>query len=379
MSGGAAIGCTGGEDNGVIPLAQPLITEEDKVLVVETLGSCRLAAGERVRAFEAAFAAYVGARHAVMTSSGTAALLAAVAALGIGPGDKVITTPFTFIATVTAILHAGAVPVFADIDPVTYNLDPDGVARAMAVHPDAAAILVVHLYGLPAAMPEIARLARTHGLMLIEDCAQAPGAAVDGRAVGTFGDAACFSFYATKNMTTGEGGAVVTSDPEVAERVRRFIDHGQSERYRHDSLGFNLRMTELQAALGLGQLRRLDERNARRQAHARFYDAAIVNPHVTKPLAPPGLRHVYHHYTLRVRDREGFLWHMAAQGVCCGVHYPRTVPQQPLFRRVRWEGLPQPEAEAAAAAVVSIPVHPALSQGDLERVAEAVNAFQPRV
>lgn len=361
----------------MIPLAAPLITDEDRALVLEALGSGRLAAGERVRALEAAFAAYVGASHAVMTSSGTAALMAAMAAVGIGPGDKVITTPFTFIATVTAILHAGATPVFCDIDPATYNLAPDALEEAMAAHPDAAAVVVAHLYGLPAAMPEIARLARSAGMRLIEDCAQAPGARVGARAAGTFGDAACFSFYATKNMTTGEGGAVVTSDPAVAERVRHFIDHGQSERYRHDSLGFNFRMSELAAALGLGQLRRLEERNERRRRHARYYDEAIVNPAVAKPAAPPGYRHVYHHYTLRVADRASFLRHMAAWGVACGVHYPRTVPQQPLFRHVPWLGLPHPAAEEAAATVVSIPVHPALAPSDLERVAEAVNAFTP--
>ncbi len=345
--------------------------------MLAVLASGRLAAGPEVRSFEEAFAAYVGTRHAVATSSGTAALLAAVTALGIGPGDRVFVSPFTFAATVNALLFAGAVPVWVDVDPATFNLDPRALERAVAEQGGGRAVAVVHLYGLPADMDRILAMADTHGLTVLEDCCQAPGAAVGGRCAGTFGRAAAFSFYATKNLTTGEGGALVTDDAEVAARARRFIDHGQVGRYRHEELGFNFRMGEIQAALGLVQLARLEERNEARRANARFYDGAIANPAVRKPAAPPGFRHVYHHYTVRVADRDGFLAHMARRGVECGVHYPRTVAEQPLYRRVPTLGGPCPEAERAAREVVSLPVHPGLTEAELATVAEAVNAFVP--
>ncbi len=364
----------------MIAMARPLLGAEEERLVLEVLRSGQLAAGPKVARLEAAFARCCGVPYAVMTSSGTAALQAAAAALGLRPGDKVFTTPFTFAATTNALLAVGAVPVFVDIDPLTLNLDPGALERACREHPDAVAVLVVHLYGLPAAMPEIASVARRHGLLVLEDCAQAHGAAIGERRVGSFGDAGAFSFYATKNMTTGEGGAVVTADRELAGRVRAFIDHGQRERYRHETLGYNLRMGELQAALGLAQLARLGEMNARRRENAAYYDRHIDNPHVEKPVAPPGYRHVYHQYTLRVEDREGFRRQLAQRGVSSAVHYPALVPEQPYFRRLGLPvlGGPWPVAAAAARRVVSIPVHPGLTPEERETVAAAVNAYRPR-
>ncbi len=361
----------------VIPIARPLLGEAERERVLAVLASGRLAAGPEVRSFEEAFADYVGARYAVATSSGTAALLAAVTALGIGAGDRVFVSPLTFAATVNVLLFAGAVPVWVDVDPVTFNLDPRALERAVAEQGGGRAVVVVHLYGLPAAMDGIMAVARAHGLTILEDCCQAPGAAVGGRRVGTFGRAAVFSFYATKNLTTGEGGALVTDDGEVAERARRFINHGQRDRYLHEEPGLNLRMGEIQAALGLAQLARLEERNEARRANARFYDGVIAHPAVRKPAEPPGFRHVYHLYTVRVADRDGFLAHMARRGVECAVHYPRTVAEQPLYRRVPTLGGPCPEAERAAREVVSLPVHPGLTARDLETVAAAVNAFVP--
>lgn len=359
----------------MIPLVRPLITAAEKERVMAVLESGQLAAGPQVRAFEEAFAAYVGVPAAVMTSSGTAALLAAVVALGIQPGDKVFVTPFTFVATANALLYARALPVFVDIDLNTYNLSPGALAAAAQEHPDARAVMVVHLYGLPADMARIGAIAAERGLKVIEDCCQAPGAALNGRRVGTFGQAAVYSFYATKNMTTGEGGALVTDDPEVAARARTFIDHGQRGRYHHEHLGFNFRMTDIQASLGLAQLERLEERNEARRANARFYDRHITRRGVVRPAEPPGYRHVYHHYTLRVGEQDAFMDHLTRKGVGCGVHYPLTVPDQPLYRRVAALGGPCPAATAAARQVVSIPVHPGLSQEDLDTVAAAVNSF----
>lgn len=359
----------------MIPLARPLISEEEKQKVLRVLESGRLAAGPCVDEFEEAFAAYQGGGEAVMTSSGTSALLAAVVALGIRPGDKVFVTPFTFIATVNALIYARAVPVFVDINPVTFNLDPHRLEEAMDEHPDAVAVMVVHLYGLPADMGRISTLARTRGMLLIEDCCQAPGAAVGGRKVGNFGDASVFSFYATKNMTTGEGGALVTADRSVAARARAFIDHGQRARYRHESLGFNMRMGEIQAAIGLCQLRRLDGWNEARRSNARFYNDNIMSPAVRRPAAPPGFRHVYHHYTLRAERRDALIRHFQSRGVSCGVHYPLPVPDQPLYRGLTAMGSDCAVAREAARQVVSIPVHPALTEEELYRVAEAVNGF----
>lgn len=359
----------------MIPLAKPLITGTEKERVLAVLESGQLAAGPQVRAFEEAFAAYIGTRHAVMMSSGTAALLASVVALGIQPGDKVFVTPFTFIATANALLYARALPVFVDIDLNTYNLCPEALAEAAREHPDARAAMVVHLYGLPADMERIGAVAAERGLTVIEDCCQSPGAALGGRRAGTFGQAAVFSFYATKNLTTGEGGALVTDDPEVAARARDFIDHGQRSRYHHEQLGYNFRMGEIQAALGLAQLERLEERNEARRANASFYGRRITRRGLVKPVEPPGYRHVYHHYTVRTAEREAFMAHLARQGVGCGVHYPLTVPDQPLYRRVAALGGPCPAAATAARQVVSIPVHPGLSPADLETVAAAVNSF----
>lgn len=361
----------------MIPMARPLFGEEEERLVLGVLRSGQLASGPMVARFETEFAAYFGAPHAVMTSSGTTALQAAVAALGLGPGDKVFTTPFTFAATANALLSAGAVPVFVDVEPRTLNLDPAALEQACREHPDAVAVLVVHLYGLPAAMPEIMALAKEHGLRVIEDCAQAHGAAIGEQKAGTFGEISAFSFYATKNMTTGEGGAVVTADPALAERSRSFINHGQRRRYHHEALGYNFRMTDLQAALGIAQLARLEEMNARRRENAAFYDRHIAHPQVEKPAAPDGYRHVYHQYTLRVPDQAGFCQHLAASGVACAVHYPALIPEQPYYRRLSVPvlGAVWPVAAEAARRVVSIPVHPGLTEAERQAVAEAVNTY----
>lgn len=358
-----------------IPIARPLIGEEEKRQILEVLESGALVAGRRVGAFERAFAEYIGVPHAVATSSGSAALHAAMLALGIGPGDRVVTTPFTFAASSNAVIHAGARPVFADIDPATGNLDPEAteaVLRAGGVR----AILVVHLYGLPADMPAFRRLADRYRVLLVEDCAQAHGAAIDGRKVATFGDAAIFSFYPTKNLTTGEGGMVLTPHAEVARRARLLVDPRGEEEYAYEVVGFNFRMLEMCAAIGLVQLRALEARNQRRRENARRLSRGLADlSWLSIPVEPQGYRHVYHQYTVRVaRGRDALSKHLTAAGIGNRVYYPTLVPHTAAYRARGFEGR-FPAAERLTREVLSLPVHPALGPDDLETIIGAVRAF----
>ncbi len=360
-----------------IPIAKPIILDEDKRRVLEVLESGMLVAGAQVTQFERAFARYVGAVNAVATSSGTTALQVGLEALGIGPGDKVITTPFSFVATSNAIIHAGATPVFVDVDPVTYNLDPAAVEAAMR-HDRARAILCVHLYGLPCDLGALERLAAQYGALLIEDCAQAHGARYHDRHVGTIGQVGMFSFYPSKNMTTGEGGLIVTADGEVAHRARVLINCGQdgSTEYVYEVIGYNYRMTNIAGALGLTQLARLEQHNEVRRRHAALLTAAFAPlGWLHPPVAPPGLRHVYNQYTVRLpRGRDRFIQHLKANGIGCRIYYPVPIPHSPAYTRLGFGGK-YPIAEALATQVVSLPVHPALTGEDLARIIDVVSAF----
>lgn len=363
-----------------VPIACPLVTEEDCQRVLDVLTSGRLSSGEWVERFEAAFASYVGVTCAVATSSGTAALEALLEAMGVGPGDEVVVPAFTFAATANAVVHRGARPVFADIDPVTYNVDPQAVEDALKTHRGVMGIVVVHLYGLPAAMDALISLSERYGVWLVEDAAQAHGAAFRGRRVGGFGRAGVFSFYPTKNMTTGEGGMVVTSDPQLARRVRLLVHQGQLEPYRYEVLGHNYRMTDLSAALGWGQLQHLEERNAARRRNAGQLTQSLQGlPGIQLPVEPEGYWHVYHQYTVRTKHRDGLAQHLRRRGVETRVYYPEPLPHTEPYRRL---GYPQgrwPRAEAASREVLSLPVHPGLKEAQLERLAEAVREFALRV
>lgn len=362
-----------------IPIAKPLITDEEKRRVLEVLDSGRLVAGAQVRAFEQAFAAYIGARFASATSSGTTALQVALEALEIDRGEAVVTTPFTFVGTTNAILHAGARPVFVDVDERTYNLDPNHVEDALR-RERVRAILCVHLYGLSADLDALAGIAARHGVLLVEDCAQAHGAAVRGRRAGSVGDAAIFSFYPTKNMTTGEGGMVVTSHEGVAQRAGVLVNVGQngSEEYVYERIGYNYRMTEMAAAMGLAQLERLEERNAIRRRNAARLSAGLAGAAwLRPPLEPPGYHHVYNQYTVRVlTDREGLVRHLADRGIGSRVYYPHLIPHSPAYRALGYGGS-FPVAERLAAQVLSLPVHPALSEDDVAWIMESVRQFIP--
>jgi dTDP-4-amino-4,6-dideoxygalactose transaminase len=359
-----------------IPIARPQIGEEEHRQVQRVLESGAFVAGPRVAEFEKAFAEYVGVPHAVATSSGSTALQVAVLALGIGAGDRVITTPFTFAASCNAILHAGATPVFADVDPATCNLDPNAVEGALR-RGGIRAILVVHLYGLPADMRAYRSLSDRYGVLLIEDCAQAHGAAVDGTRVGAFGDAAVFSFYPTKNMTTGEGGMLLTRRPEVARRARLLADPRGEQEYAYEVIGFNYRMTEIAGALGVVQLKALDARNAQRRANAKRLTEGLEDlAWLTVPVEPAGFQHVYHQYTLRVHDgRDALAQHLTAASVGSRVYYPSLVTDTPAYQ-ARGLVADAPVGQRLTREVLSVPVHPSLEASDVTTIIDAVRAFR---
>jgi dTDP-4-amino-4,6-dideoxygalactose transaminase len=358
----------------MIPIADPDVGGDGKERVLDVLDSGMLADGPEVRKFESEFADFCGADHGVATSNGTTALHAAIEALGLGEGDRVLTTPFSFVASANAIWFAGAEPVFADIDPETYNLDPDAV-EAVLREQEIDAIVAVHLYGLPAAMERLTDLAEEYDIALVEDAAQAHGAAVNGRRVGSFGDAACFSFYPTKNMTTGEGGMITTYREDVADRAAQFINHGRNDKYEHERLGHNFRMTSIAAAVGRSQLERLPAFTERRRANARRLTEGLAETSITTPTEPSNRRHVYHQYTVRVDDREVFQEHMEEAGVGTGVYYPTPIHEQPAYGD--HDGS-YPVAERAADEVVSLPIHPNVSESDVEKVTGAAKRYVTR-
>lgn len=355
----------------MIRIAQPLIGPEEREAALAVLASGQLAQGPRVAAFEEAFAAFVGAPYAVAVSSGTAALHLALLAHGIGPGDEVVVPAFTFAATANAVVLTGARPVFADVRESDLNLDPAAVERALT--PKTRAILPVHLYGAPAPLAELRDLCARHGLALIEDAAQAHGAAIGGERIGARGTA-CWSFYATKNLTTGgEGGMVTTDDPAVAERVRVLRNQGERQRYVTERPGYNYRMTEIGAAVGLAQLRNLEDWNERRRANAAVLTAGLRG--VVPLREAPGVTHALHQYTVRVPGgrRDALLARLRERGIEAAVFYPAPVPRLPAYAE-EWERTPFPVAERAAAEVLSLPVHPGLSDADLRAIIEAVNS-----
>jgi perosamine synthetase len=359
-----------------VPIARPSITDEEVEAVIRILKSGLLAQGSEVYAFEREFAEYIGVKHAIAVSNGTVALDLALKAIGVREGDEVITTPFTFIATANAILYQGAKPVFADIDLRTYNLDPDNVLEVITQKTKA--IIVVHLYGHPADMKAFREIADDYKLALVEDCAQAHGSMFMGRKVGTFGEVATFSFYATKNMTTGEGGMVVTNDDRIAEKIRILRDQGQVAKYVHVELGYNYRMTNMQAAIGRVQLKRLDAMNDRRIENAKYLTLRLSKiKGIIPPYVDPRVKHVFHQYVVRVTDdfplsRERLMEELRGRGVEVAVHYPIPVHHQPLYRRL---GYPQdicPNAIEASRRVLSLPVHPSLSREDLDYMMNVV-------
>ena len=356
-----------------ISIADPEITAAERDAVVEVLDSGQLAAGDVVRAFEAEFADYCEADHGIATVNGTAALHAALEAVGIEAGSGVVTTPFSFVATANAIRFAGGYPVFADIDPETFNLDPPAVEEILREYgDDIDAIVVVHLYGLPAEMDRFLEIAEAYDVALIEDAAQAHGAAYRGDPVGSIGDVGCFSFYPTKNMTSGEGGMITTDRNDIAERAAQFIDHGRGEEtYAHPTIGHNYRMTDLAAAIGREQLAKLPSFVDARRANADVLNDAISGSSVTTPIEGDDRRHAYHQYTIQTDRREAIQRALAERGVDTAVYYPTCIHELGCYDSI---DASVPTAERTADRVLSLPVHPNVEDHQLHEIGETVTA-----
>ncbi len=355
------------------------IRHEIDAAVQSVLSSGRFVLGPNVAALEQELAAFLGVTEAVTLASGTDALHLALRVCGIRPGDLVLTSPFTFIATATAITYVGARPAFADIDPVTYTLDPDRVTEYLSNRGPGpkpagrvAALVPIHLYGLPAAMTPLLALAAERGLRVIEDAAQAIGATYGGQAVGGLGDVGCFSFYPTKNLGAyGDGGLASTRDPALGEHLRRIRVYGSRERYIHDELGFNSRLDEIQAAVLRVKLRYLAGWTDRRRAIALRYRGGLAGSEIGLPSEPPGSRHVYHQFTIRVPDRDGVLRRMTERGVRAAIYYPVPLHLQPMYRDLGYRAGDFPEAERASREVLSLPMYPELTDEQVDEVIEA--------
>ncbi|CAJ37090.1 DegT/DnrJ/EryC1/StrS family aminotransferase [Methanocella arvoryzae] len=358
----------------MIPIAKPLIGQEEINGVVSVLQSGTLAEGPRVKEFEEAFASYTGVRHAIAVNSGTAALHVALLAKGIGKDDEVIVPPFTFIATANSVLFAGAKPVFADVDPETFNIDPEKIKEKITKR--TRAIIPVDLYGQAAAMETIMDLARDHGLAVIEDACQAHGASVNGRKCGSF-DVGCFSFYPTKNMTTSEGGMITSDDREFDARARMIRSHGSRVRYYHEMLGFNLRMTDISAAIGLAQLRKIEEYNEKRIANASRLSQQLQGiKGIVTPVVRPGHRHVFHQYTLRITpdfhlSRDEVVRRLGDAGIGSAVYYPVPVHRQQLYQEMGYTDS-FPVSEMLSGQVISLPVHPSVTPEEIDFIAATI-------
>lgn len=358
----------------MISIAKPVMGDEEKKAVLEVLDSGIIAQGPKVKEFEQGFAELCGVKHAIATTSGTTALHMALLAHDIGPGDEVITSPFTFIASANSVLFVGAKPVFVDIDPRTFNMDSAQIEAAIT--PNTKAIMPVHLYGMLCDMNEIMAIAEKHNLVVIEDACQSHGAALNGKKAGAFGTGT-FSLYPTKNMTSAEGGMITTDDDEINELCRVIRNHGMRRRYYHDQLGYNFRMTDVHAAIGNAQLQKLPANNAKRRANAQYYNENLEG--VIVPFIPDGMHHVYHQYTIRVPDgkRDALREYLKENEIGSEIYYPLPIHQQGFYIELLGEQT-FPRAEAAAGEVLSLPVHPELSQADLEKVAQTINAFMAK-
>lgn len=352
----------------IVRLAKPMLGAEERAAVDRVLQSGSISQGPEVAAFESEFSELVDGRHCVAVNSGTSALHIALLALGIGVGDEVIVPSFTFAATANAVRLAGAEPVFADIELETFCVDPESVAAAVTER--TAAIMPVHLYGHAADMGAVQKIADRHGLAVVEDAAQAHGATDAGAPVGTLGNAAAFSFYPTKNMTTGEGGMVVLADAAAARTARLLRSQGMERQYENEIVGFNLRMTDIAAAIGRVQLTRLDGFTTARRSHAAMLSSKLSGGSIRPPVERDGCRHVYHQYTVLADDQAALLARCEEAGVEARVYYPTPVHRLPIFAL----DLDLPATEHATSGVVSLPVGPHLDDDDVNRVLEALTS-----
>ncbi len=356
-----------------IKLFDPQIGDDEVEAVARVLRSKWLAHGPEVEAFEKEFAQYIGVEEGAAVSNGTVALVLAMKALGIGPGDEVIVPNYTFVSTATSVLMVGAKPVFAEVEWDTFNISVEDVAKRISSRTKA--VVAVHLFGHPADVKALRELADDKGIYLIEDAAQAHGAEAYGRKVGSWGHVAIFSFYATKNMTTGEGGIVVSNDREVIRRVKLLRNHGQVSRYVHEVLGGNYRMTSFQAAIGRQQLKKLDAMNESRRRNAFKLSRRLGELRgIELPVERSWAKHVYHLYAVKIveADRDCVRRCMVERGIEVGVHYPMALTEQPLFRKLGYGDLEYPVSKRLSRVELSLPVHPGLSDEDIEYIASSL-------
>ena len=353
------------------------IKQEVNAAIQSVLDRGIYASAEAVAAFEKEFARYCGVNHCVAVNSGTSALHLAMIAAGVKPGDEVITVPFTFVATAWAISYVGAKPVFVDIDPQTFTMDAEKLSHAISSK--TRAVIPVHLYGQMAPMDPIRDLCANNGLTLIEDAAQAHGAEYRGRRAGAWGKIGCFSFYPTKNLGAfGEAGAVTTADPQIAERLRRLRDHAQTQKYRHEELGYNYRMDELQGCILRVKLRHLDEWNSARIEKAISYKAKLQNTSVSLPFEAPEVRHVWHQFVVRSSARDRLQRDLSRAGIGTGLHYPIPIHLQPAYSYLGYGRGAFPISEQLAAECLSLPMFPELYEDEIERVCHAIALAETR-
>ncbi|HLC69337.1 MAG TPA: DegT/DnrJ/EryC1/StrS family aminotransferase [Candidatus Bilamarchaeaceae archaeon] len=358
----------------MIPIAKPIIESEELENVKSVLSSGQLAQGKWVNDFEQQFANYIGVKYAVALCNGTVALDLALKAIRIKQGDEVIVPAFTFIATANAVLFQGAKPIFADVNEKTFNLDPESVKEKITKK--TRTIIPVHLFGQPADMRALMQIADDHKMYVVEDCAQAHGAKYDGRRVGGFG-LGTFSFYATKNITTGEGGMVTTNDEQVAKKLKLLRDHGQSEKYLHTELGYNYRMTNIAAAIGIAQLAKLEKWDEKRRKNAEYLNEHLGGVKgIVTPYVAANTEHVYHQYVIKVerefgKTREQLKDELAKRGIGSALHYPLAVHQQPLYKNLGYK-TNCTVSERLANKVLSLPVHPGLSTEQLEQIPKTI-------
>jgi perosamine synthetase len=366
----------------MIPIAKPFFRNEEIEAVKSVMKSGFLVQGKKVKMFEVEFAQHIGVKNAVAVANGTVALDIALKILGIRQGDEVITPAFSFVASANCILYQNATPVFADIDKRTFNIKPSDAAEK--VTRKTRAIIPVHLFGQTADMDSLKEVAEDKRMFLVEDASQAIGAECKSRKAGGMADVGCFSFYPTKNMTTGEGGMITTDDSKLAEKARLLRDHGQTSKYEHVILGYNYRMTEIAAAIGLVQLSRLDKLNAKRIENAKLLTKEIKNiPFLTPPHVDKNMKHVFSQYVVRVEKncsmkRNDFANYLNKKGIETAVHYPIPIYKQHLYKELSYSKITCPNTEEASEQVLSLPVHPLVSKKDIAYITSVIKEVEYR-